>query len=225
MKPYLIGISDGYLCVMTCRARKINKLFGYEYDPVTLKKIKDIGGYIVQRITCNADKISKLTNPQIDYIIEQVKSKTITSHVNEFSETVTTTSAHDSDDNFNDASSDVTDYFKSDNESKSDANKSDFDIYFKSNDSNSNDEYDHELHERLTREEIARITKLEDKTSTKPDLEDYFPKKGANEVKPVDENATNDLDKIIIEVLEHETYFDDSVPQSVMSLIISLVTA
>jgi len=47
MKPYLTGVSDGYLRVMTCRARKINKLFGYEYDPVTLKKIKGIGGYIV----------------------------------------------------------------------------------------------------------------------------------------------------------------------------------
>ncbi|CAG8665085.1 4512_t:CDS:1, partial [Diversispora eburnea] len=33
MKPYLSGISDGYLRVMTCKARKINKLFGYEYDP------------------------------------------------------------------------------------------------------------------------------------------------------------------------------------------------
>src|SRR6185312_4918900 len=27
MKPYLAGISDGYLRVMTCKARKINKLF------------------------------------------------------------------------------------------------------------------------------------------------------------------------------------------------------
>ena len=60
MKPYLTGVSDGYLRVMTCRARKINKLFGYEYDPVTLKKIKGIGGYMVQRITCSADKISRL---------------------------------------------------------------------------------------------------------------------------------------------------------------------
>ena len=32
MKPYLLGISDGYLRVMTCKARKINKLFEYEYD-------------------------------------------------------------------------------------------------------------------------------------------------------------------------------------------------
>ncbi len=47
IKPYLTSVSDGYLRVMTCRARKINKLFGYEYDPVTLKKIKGIGGYIV----------------------------------------------------------------------------------------------------------------------------------------------------------------------------------
>ena len=43
MKPYFTGVSVGYLRVMTCRARKINKLFGYEYDPVTLKEIKGIG--------------------------------------------------------------------------------------------------------------------------------------------------------------------------------------
>src|ERR1041384_6701597 len=76
MKPYLADVLIGYLRVMTCKARKINKLFGYEYDPVTLKKIDGITGYMVNRVTCSADKISRLTNPQIDYIIEQVKSKT-----------------------------------------------------------------------------------------------------------------------------------------------------
>ncbi|RIA80835.1 hypothetical protein C1645_744969 [Glomus cerebriforme] len=211
MKLYFIDISIGYLQVITCKVRKINKLFGYRYDPVTLKKIKGILGYIVQRITCSADKILRLTNPQINYIIEQVKSKTITSHVNEIYETMATTSAYNSDDNFSDISSDVTDYFKSDNKSKSDANKSDSDVYFKSDDSNSNDEYDHELHERLIHEEIARIAKLEDKTLTKPDLEIYFPEEEVNEVKLVNENVTNDLDKIIMEVLEHEIYFYDPV--------------
>ncbi|PKK57142.1 hypothetical protein RhiirC2_798605 [Rhizophagus irregularis] len=58
MKPYLADVSIGYLQVMTCKARKINRLFGHKYDPVTLKKIK-----------------------------EQVKSKTITSHVSKNSET------------------------------------------------------------------------------------------------------------------------------------------
>ncbi|CAI2194581.1 16825_t:CDS:2, partial [Funneliformis geosporum] len=112
MKPYLTGISDGYLRVITSKARKINKLFGYEYDPVTLKRIDGIPGYMVQRITCSADKISRLTNPQIEYIVEQVKMKTTTSPVNEISETVATTSANDSsDDNFSDTS-DITDYFK-----------------------------------------------------------------------------------------------------------------
>ncbi|CAG8494708.1 3732_t:CDS:10, partial [Diversispora eburnea] len=166
MKPYLADVSDGYLRVMTCKARKINKLFGYEYDPVTLKKIDGIPGYMVNQVTYSADKISKLTNPQIDYIIEQVKSKTITSHVNKIFETVATTSAHNSDYNFSDASLDVTDYFKSDNEFEFDANKSDSDVYFKSNNSDSDD--DHELHERLTCEEMARIAKLENKTPTKP---------------------------------------------------------
>jgi hypothetical protein len=44
MKPYLTGVSDVYLRKITSKARKINKLFGYEYDPVTLKKIDGIPG-------------------------------------------------------------------------------------------------------------------------------------------------------------------------------------
>ena len=114
---------------------------------------------------------------------------------------MTTTSAHDS--NSDDSNA---------NEFNSDANKSDSDVYFKSDDSDSDDEYDHELHERLQREEMARLAKLEDKTPTKPDLEDYFPEEEANEVKPVDENATNDLDKILMKIHEnHDIYFDDLV--------------
>ena len=73
---------------------------------------------------------------------------------------------------------------------------------------------------------MARLAKLEDKTPTKPDLEDYFPEEEANEVKPADENATNDLDKIIMEVLEHETYFDNPTPLThSQGLTIFLVTA
>ncbi|CAB4385566.1 unnamed protein product [Rhizophagus irregularis] len=113
---------------------------------------------MVNRVTCSADKISRLTNPQIDYIIEQVKSKTITSPVNEIPSTVATTSAHDS-------SSD-------DSDADSDANKSDSDVYFKSDDSDSDDEYDHELHERLQREEMERLAKLEEKTQSKPEVYD-----------------------------------------------------
>jgi hypothetical protein len=53
---------------------------------------------MVQRVTCSADKISKLTNPQIEYIIEQVKLKTITdqSSVDEISSTTANTSANGS---------------------------------------------------------------------------------------------------------------------------------
>jgi len=47
--------------------------------------------------------------------------------VNKISETVATTSAHDSDDNFSDTSSNVTDYFKLDNKSDY-ANKSNSNI-------------------------------------------------------------------------------------------------
>ncbi|CAI2194286.1 10809_t:CDS:1 [Funneliformis geosporum] len=98
---------------MTCKSRKINKSFRYEYKPVTLKKIKSIEEYMVQQVTYNADKILRLTNPQIKYIIEQVKLKTITdqSHVNEIFETIATTSTYDSDDNFSAILNDTV-YFK-----------------------------------------------------------------------------------------------------------------
>ncbi|CAI2168140.1 9611_t:CDS:2 [Funneliformis geosporum] len=86
MKLYLADVSIGYLPVMTYKARKINRLFEYKYDPITLKKIK-----------------------------EQVKSKTTTSPVNEISETVAINSVHDSDDNFS-ITSNITDYFKEEEE-------------------------------------------------------------------------------------------------------------
>ncbi|CAI2193943.1 8655_t:CDS:2, partial [Funneliformis geosporum] len=40
IKLYLTDISDEYLCVRTSKARKINKLFGFEYDSITLNKVK-----------------------------------------------------------------------------------------------------------------------------------------------------------------------------------------
>ncbi|CAI2191349.1 16696_t:CDS:2, partial [Funneliformis geosporum] len=83
------------------RVRKINKLFGF--DPVTLKKINDISGYMVNWNTCNSDRILKLTNLQIEYIIKQIKSKITTSPVNKISETMATTSAHDSNSDDSDA--------------------------------------------------------------------------------------------------------------------------
>ncbi|CAI2193216.1 7852_t:CDS:2, partial [Funneliformis geosporum] len=105
MKLYLTGVSDVYLRKITSKARKINKLFGYEYDPVTLQKIKGIGRHMIQRVTYSVDSISRLTNPQIEYIIEQ-------SYENEIASTIANTSANNpSDDNFSDTSN-ITDYFK-----------------------------------------------------------------------------------------------------------------
>ena len=228
---------------MTCKARKINKLFGYRYDPVTLKKIKGLPGYMVQRVTCSADKISRLTNPQIDYIIEQVNSKMIASPVNEISESVANTSANDPSDDNSFISAEEEDYLKmltgsideetaywgtpyeaKENKTSSSVatppSRAKADMYFdeeegesnendngsEANESDSDDEYDHELHERLTREEMARIAKLEDKTPTKPK---GFQRDQVND-------ADVDFDKIIMEVLEeHETYFDDPAPQLV----------
>ena len=47
MKPYLTDVSIRYLQVITCKVRKINKLFRYKYDLVTLKKIKGILEYMI----------------------------------------------------------------------------------------------------------------------------------------------------------------------------------
>ncbi|RIA88518.1 hypothetical protein C1645_826253 [Glomus cerebriforme] len=66
------GISDEYLRKITSKVRKINKLFGYDYDPVTLRKNEGIGWHVVNRIAYSADSISRLTNLQIQYIIDQV---------------------------------------------------------------------------------------------------------------------------------------------------------
>ncbi|CAG8668052.1 22366_t:CDS:2 [Rhizophagus irregularis] len=112
-KPYLTGVSDGYLRVMTCK------------------------GIWFNRVTCSADKISRFTNPQIEFIIEQVKSKT-SDHQSRVNEIVATTSAHDSDDNFSDTSDD-TDYFKEEegaNDSIEEGSKADDDddVYFHSED-------------------------------------------------------------------------------------------
>ncbi|PKC52037.1 hypothetical protein RhiirA1_543587 [Rhizophagus irregularis] len=68
MKPYLSGVSDEYLRKITSKARKINKLFGYDYDPITLKKIKD-------RVNLN------VTNKTVNNVHDQshVTSEMITS--------------------------------------------------------------------------------------------------------------------------------------------------
>ncbi|RIB00668.1 hypothetical protein C2G38_2150772 [Gigaspora rosea] len=145
MVPYLTDVTDGYLRVMTCKARKINKLFGYEYDPVTLKKNKGIGWYMVQRVTCSADRISRLTNPQIEYIIKQVKSKTITSHVNKIFETVVKSSNVVTPAKANDHNDDDSDSGNVDSGSNSDSDES--------IDSN-------HPHDILLREEIARLERI-----------------------------------------------------------------
>ena len=99
-----------------------------------------------------------------------------------------------------------------------------------SNDSkDSNNKYDHKFHEKLSRKEMVKIVKLEDKTSTKLDPENYFLEKEANKVRPVDKNTSNNLNKIIIKVLEYKTYFVNLISQIeketflIMSLIISSV--
>jgi len=76
---------------------------------------------------------------------------------------------------------------------------------------------------------MVKIVKLEDKTSTKLDPENYFLEKEANKVRPVDKNTSNNLNKIIIKVLEYKTYFVNLISQIeketflIMSLIISSV--
>ena|SRR6266540_6620031 len=115
------------------------------------------------------------------------------------------------------------------NDADSDVNKSDSDIYFKSDDFNSDDEYDHELHERLMRKEMVRLVMLEEKTLTEPKVnDDYFekilmkafeknkpyfddnpipqPKKGMNEVKLDDENDSSNSEEEMSDDLDDDGY-------------------
>ena len=97
------------------RIRKINKLFEYKYDSVSLKKIKGISRHIIQLVTYNTDKISKLINSQIDYIIEQVKLKTITNQSCENEIFLIIINDSNLNDNFSNIL-DIIDYFKKEEE-------------------------------------------------------------------------------------------------------------
>ncbi|CAG8620608.1 4427_t:CDS:10, partial [Ambispora gerdemannii] len=68
MKPFLPNITDANLCKKTERARKILKLFGDR--GVDIDKI--------EYITYSASTISELKNTQIQHIINEVTSKTVT---------------------------------------------------------------------------------------------------------------------------------------------------
>ena len=92
---------------------------------------------MVNRVTCSADRISKLTNPQIEFIIEQVKSKTV-NIVNDQSHGTKNSPSSlgilDEDD--------------------------DIKIFDDSSDSDSDSDYDEsmeKIHDELTRKEMARI--------------------------------------------------------------------
>ncbi|GET57709.1 hypothetical protein GLOIN_2v1787673 [Rhizophagus irregularis DAOM 181602=DAOM 197198] len=55
MLNFCKDIFDEYLQVMTCKAKKINKLFSYEYDPVILKKINAESMAITSAYDSNSD--------------------------------------------------------------------------------------------------------------------------------------------------------------------------
>ncbi|CAI2192226.1 14789_t:CDS:2, partial [Funneliformis geosporum] len=65
MKLYLSGISDEYLHKITSKARKINKLFEYDYDPIALKKIK--GCVIFDLFLINKAGTINLPNSDMSY--------------------------------------------------------------------------------------------------------------------------------------------------------------
>ena len=69
MNPFLSNITQDNLRKKTLRARKLRMLFGK--DGVGIDKIK--------QVTYSANEISKLTNVQIQNIINQVTLKTVTS--------------------------------------------------------------------------------------------------------------------------------------------------
>ena len=67
MLEHLAGVTPVALRIKTLRAKKIRKLFGE--NGVGIDKIKCVN--------CSANEISKLTNEQIQNVIDQVTSKTI----------------------------------------------------------------------------------------------------------------------------------------------------
>jgi len=67
MLEHLAGITPVALRIKTLRAKKIRKLFGE--NGIGIDKIKCIN--------CSANEISKLTNEQIQNVIDQVTSKTV----------------------------------------------------------------------------------------------------------------------------------------------------
>ncbi|CAG8719814.1 10101_t:CDS:2, partial [Racocetra fulgida] len=84
MLEHLPGVTSVALRIKTLRARKIRKLFGE--NGVGIDKVK--------YVTCSANDISKLTNAQIQNIINQVTSKTVSlgndqNHVTETEASIT----------------------------------------------------------------------------------------------------------------------------------------
>src|SRR2546421_8549294 len=69
MLEHLAGVTPVALRIKTLRAKKIRKLFGE--NGVGIDKIKCVN--------CSANEISKLTNEQIQNVIDQVTSKTVSS--------------------------------------------------------------------------------------------------------------------------------------------------
>ncbi|CAB4376273.1 unnamed protein product [Rhizophagus irregularis] len=234
MKPYLTGVSDGYLRKITSKARKINKLFGYEYDPVTLQKIKGIGGHMIQRVTYSVDSISRLTNPQIEYIIEQVKSKTITdqSSVDETNEEVASRSdktemlSHDDIDCSHDNNSEempdidfglddeIIDSKPADDKIFDDSSEDEVDHPTTSESSSESDsDYDEQLHEELTREEMERIARLEalEAIESQPDI-DFDLDDEIIDDKPEDIKIFDDIDFDLDEEIIDDKPVDSSHP-------------
>ncbi|GBB95901.1 hypothetical protein RclHR1_02640015 [Rhizophagus clarus] len=182
----VVELKDGYLRTMTCKARKINKLFGYEYDPVSLKKIDGISGTgksktITSHVAKNSETIEKsLPIPEENSLTSSISAdeedylKMLTGSIDD--ETAYWGTPYEA--RIEEGEPNESDNDPDANESDSDVNKSDSDVYFKSDDSDSDDEYDHELHERrlLKQTEMARKAKLEEKTPTKPADDDdiYF---------------------------------------------------
>src|SRR2546421_2227783 len=73
MLEHLAGVTPVALRIKTLRAKKIRKLFGE--NGVGIDKIKCVN--------CSANEISKLTNEQIQNVIDQVTSKTVSSGNNQ----------------------------------------------------------------------------------------------------------------------------------------------
>ncbi|CAG8806336.1 997_t:CDS:1, partial [Dentiscutata erythropus] len=176
IKASLPNVSESNLYKKTERAGSVYKLFGKIIDPATKKEVIGIGIDKVYGISYGVRGISELSNAQILNIINRVAEKTRVILTNGQEQNHVTENSKTSEKSLpileenSSLSADLAKEVRSDDE----APEGPENVPSGSEEEDSDDEYDHELHERLTREEMTRLAKLEGKAQIKPANDVYF---------------------------------------------------